>query len=250
MVSRTTPGEGGAVAVPVVHPRRQPRFWLLDFYGTAVGKKAVMAVTGIIGLGFVLVHMLGNLKLYTGEQHLNDYGEYLREIGSPIIPETGTLWILRAILIVAVLVHIHAAVTLTRMNRQARPAGYQGPRRFVAADYASRTMRWTGVLVGLFIVFHLFDLTWGPANPDFNRGEPYHNLVESLSRGWVAAIYVVANLLLGLHLYHGAWSFFQSLGWNNPRFNQWRRYFAVAFAALVVAGNLSIPIAIVSGAVD
>ncbi|MGE5595093.1 MAG: succinate dehydrogenase cytochrome b subunit [Hyphomicrobiales bacterium] len=228
----------------------RPHAWLLEFYRSALGKKAVMAVTGIFLLGFVLVHMLGNLKIYTGEEHLNAYGEYLRDIGEPILPHTGFLWILRTVLIIAFALHIHAAVSLTMMNRRARPVGYKGGRNYVAANYAARTMRWSGVIVGAFIVFHLMDLTWGNANPDFVRGEPYHNLVESFQRTPVAIVYIIANILLGIHIFHGAWSLFQSLGWNNPRFNPWRRGFAVIFAAVIVIGNVSFPLAVMTGIVD
>ncbi len=145
-----------------LRPRRvRPRFWLLDFYGSAIGKKAVMAVTGILLLGFVLAHMLGNLHLYESAEKMNHYGEYLREIGTPILPRSGALWIMRAGLIVAFVLHIHAAATLTIMNRQSRPVGYKGGRDYIAANYAARTMRWSGIIVGLYLLFHLADLTWG-----------------------------------------------------------------------------------------
>jgi succinate dehydrogenase / fumarate reductase cytochrome b subunit len=118
------------------------------------------------------------------------------------------------------------------------------------ANYASLTMPITGILILFFIVFHLFDLTWGTANPQFESGEVYNNVVTSLDRWYVGTIYIVANLLLGLHLYHGAWSFFQSLGWNPSRFAQWRRYFALAFTAVIVIGNVSFPIAVMTGVVS
>ena len=110
------------------------------------------------------------------------------------------------------------------MNRKARPVRYQSPRDYVAANFASRTMRWTGVIVGLFVIFHLLDLTWGTANPNFVRGDPYDNLFDGFERVPVAIVYILANIALGVHLFHGVWSMFQSLGWNNPRFNVWRRY--------------------------
>jgi succinate dehydrogenase / fumarate reductase cytochrome b subunit len=111
-------------------------------------------------------------------------------------------------------------------------------------------MRWTGVIVGLFVIWHLADLTWGRVNPDFVRGDVYHNMVESLSRPWVSAIYIVANIALGIHLFHGAWSLFQSLGLNNPRFNKWRRWFAEGFAVLIVAGNVTFPIMVLAGVIS
>lgn len=252
MLSGTTGGPGAAPPIPTVRERRKPSFWFLDFYGSAVGKKAVMAVTGIILLGFVFVHMVGNLKVFLpdAELHLNAYGEYLRNIGEPIFPHTALLWIVRSVLILSFVLHIHAATTLTILNRKARPVAYKGGRDYAAATYAARTMRWSGIIVLLYLVFHLMDLTWGNANPDFVRGEPYNNLIESLQRWPVALIYIVANLALGLHIYHGAWSLFQSLGWNNPRFNIWRKRFAQVFAAIIVIGNVSIPVAVLAGAFD
>lgn len=225
------------------------RLWLLDLYRTAVGKKYVMAVSGIIWMGYVLVHMVGNLKVYVGEDDLNHYAEWLRTIGTPALPATVLLWLMRTVLIGAIALHIHAAFALTRMNRRSRPEQYAGGQDYVAANYASRTMRWSGVLIGLFIVFHLLDLTWGTANPEFVRGEVYDNLVASFERVPVAIVYIAANLALGFHLYHGGWSLFQSMGWNHPRFNLWRRWFAGTFAGVVVVGNVSFPIAVLTGVV-
>jgi succinate dehydrogenase / fumarate reductase cytochrome b subunit len=236
-------------AQPIRPPRRKAPFFV-EFYRSAVGKKWVMAITGLIGLGFVFVHMVGNLKLFLSKQEINLYGEALRHLGGHLVPATWVLWALRLVLIGAVLLHIHAAYSLTVLNRKARPDGYQSPRDYVAADYASRTMRWTGIIVALFILFHLADLTWGTANPEFVRGDPYNNLVYSFQRVPVAIIYIVAMLALGLHLYHGAWSMFQSLGINSPRINAWRRGFAVGFTAIVVVGNLSFPIAVQLGLIE
>jgi succinate dehydrogenase / fumarate reductase cytochrome b subunit len=226
------------------------RNWLLDFYASGVGKKYVMAITGIILMGYVLAHMVGNLKLYLGPEAINTYGEWLRELGEPAFPRTVLLWLMRTALIAAFVFHIHAAYSLTLMNRAARPVGYASRRDYVAANFASRTMRWTGVIILLFVVFHLMDLTWGNANPDFVKGDVYANMVASFQRVPVAIIYVIANLALGLHLYHGTWSLFQSMGWNNRRFNHWRRYFAVAFALLITVGNVTFPIAVVTGIVS
>ena len=232
--------------------RRKPV--VLDFYSTAVGKKYVMAITGIMLLGFVLAHMVGNLKMYIGEEDFNHYAEFLRELLVPILPHTVALWILRLGLIAAVALHIHAAASLTVLNRQARAVKYQGPRDYQVANFASRTMRATGVIVALFVFWHLADLTWGWWNTvggdgEFVRGEAYQNVVNSLSRVPVSILYIVANLALGTHLFHGVWSLFQSMGWNNPKFKEWRRYIAVAFATIVVVGNVSFPIAVLAGIV-
>jgi succinate dehydrogenase / fumarate reductase cytochrome b subunit len=235
-----------SVQTKTVQPRPKRRApWPIEFYRSAVGKKWVMAVSGIVLLGFVLAHMIGNLKLYLGKQEIDLYGEALRDMPGHLLPRTVLLWVIRIVLILAFVGHIHAAYALTRMNRRARPVGYQSPREYVAANFASRTMRWTGIIVLAFLAFHLADLTWGAANGShFVRGDPYNNLVYSFRRPVVAIFYVIANLALGVHIYHGAWSLFQSLGINNPRINSARRRFAQGFAAIIVIGNVSFPIAV------
>jgi succinate dehydrogenase / fumarate reductase cytochrome b subunit len=205
-----------------------------------------MAVTGIILFGFVFVHMLGNLKIYLGADHMAEYGEFLRHVGAPAIPPGGALWIARIVLLACVLFHIWAAWSLARMARAARPSPYEHKEK-VHTTYASRTMRWGGVILLLFIVYHLLDLTVGSVNPAFQEGRPYENLVASFSVWYVALFYVVANLALGLHLYHGLWSLFQSLGWNHPRFNSWRSWFAHGFAWIITLGNISFPLAVLTG---
>jgi succinate dehydrogenase / fumarate reductase, cytochrome b subunit len=209
-----------------------------------------MAVSGIVLMGYVLLHMIGNLKLYFGEESMNEYAEWLRVIGAPAAPDTSVLWLVRVVLLVALVVHVHAAYALTVMNRRARPQRYQSKRDYIAADFAARTMRWTGVIVGLFVLFHLADLTFLWANPNPDHASVYDNVVRSFERVPVSIIYLVGNLALGFHLYHGSWSLFQSMGWNNPRFNHWRRYFAVAFALVVTLGNISFPVAVLTGLVS
>lgn len=221
----------------------------VEFYRSALGKKYVMAITGIMLMGFVFAHMVGNLKMYLGLEDFDHYGKFLRELLVPILPRTVLFWLLRGGLVVAFALHIHAAYALTRMNRAARTVGYQSKRDYIAANFASRTMRWTGVIFGLFLVWHLFDLSWTGTGYSFHRGAAYSNVDQSLSRIPVAALYIVANLALGVHLFHGAWSLFQSMGWNNPRFNPVRRNFAAGFAAVIVIGNVSFPIAILAGIV-
>jgi len=223
---------------------------LVRFWRSAIGKKWVMAVSGIILLGFVLAHMIGNLKIYLGASHMNEYAEWLRTLGEPALPRTVLLWTIRIVLVLAFALHIVAAAQLTRMNQRARPVGYQSKRDYVAADFASRTMRWTGVIVGLFIIFHLLDLTWGSANPDFVRGDAYDNVVNSFQRVPVAIVYIVANIALAVHIFHGAWSMFQSLGLNNPKWNSARRSFALAFALVIGIANVSFPLLVVTGVVS
>lgn len=220
--------------------------WFSSFYRTAVGKKAVMAVTGVILWGFVLLHMLGNLKLFEGRVGFNHYAEWLRVMGAPAVPHMAALWALRLVLLLAVGFHILATVQLTRMNWQARPEKYRR-RDGVQLDLPSRTMRWSGGVIVVFIVYHLLHFTTGTLHPDFVPGDVYHNVVSAFHHGWVAFIYGAVMLLLGLHLYHGLWSFFQSLGWNHPRYNAWRRVFAVVFAILVAVGFLVVPVVVFTG---
>jgi succinate dehydrogenase / fumarate reductase cytochrome b subunit len=238
------------VTPPPVRPARSRASQVIQFYRSAIGKKWVMGITGIALMLFVLAHLIGNLKLFLSKEELNLYGEALRDIPGHLLPRTTLLWTLRIGLILAFVLHIHAAIALTVMNRRARPQAYASKRDYVAADYASRTMRWTGVIVLLYLVFHLMDLTWGNANPEFVRGDPYNNLVYSMQRVPVAIVYIVANVALAVHLYHGAWSMFQSLGINNPRYNKLRRTFAQGFAAVILVGNVSFPVAVQLGLVD
>jgi succinate dehydrogenase / fumarate reductase cytochrome b subunit len=252
-MSTTTPSRQpvtGTAAAP--RPRRP---LLLDLYGTAVGKKYAMAISGIALMGFVLFHMIGNTKMYLGAVELNEYAEFLKKLLYPLAPKESVLWILRAGLLGMLALHLHAAWSLTVLNRHARSVRYQSARDYQEASLASRSMRLSGIVVLLFIVWHLLDLTFGVVNTvgaegEFVRSEVYANVVRSFERWPVALFYVVANLLLGLHLTHGAWSIFQSLGWNNPRFNAWRTAFARGFAAVVVIGNISFPIAVTLGIVS
>ncbi len=225
--------------------------WILELYRSDVAKKWIMAISGVILLGYIAAHMMGNMKIYFGPEEINHYGEALRELGGDLVPKTHLLWIMRIGLTAAFAVHIHAAYSLTRKNLQARGrVRYDVPREYLAANYASRTMRWSGVIVLLFVVFHLADLTWGNANPEFVRGEVYDNLIASFERTPVAIVYIVANLALGLHILHGVWSLFQSIGANNRVYNKWRRYLAWGFTAVIVVGNLSFPIAIQLGIIS
>jgi succinate dehydrogenase / fumarate reductase, cytochrome b subunit len=243
------PERTGAVRPIRKRPTRTLPF-PFDLYQTAVGKKWVMAITGIVLLGYVFAHMVGNLKLYYGPHDMNAYGDWLRHLGYPILQNSQALWLMRTGLLVAFLLHLHSAYSLTMTNRAARPVGYQAPRDYIAADFASRTMRWSGVIVLFFILFHLADLTAGRANPDFIAHDPYNNVVVSFERPLVAAFYVIANLALGVHIYHGTWSMFQSLGANNPRLNPARRGFATLLTAVIVIGNVSFPIMVQAGLIS
>ncbi len=241
--------------------RQTPKPWPfpLNLYQSAIGRKWVMAISGIALLGFVVVHMIGNLHVYEGPARMAEYAETLRTIGGGLVPKSFILWIMRIGLAAMFFIHIHSAYTLTRMSAQAsdetapvtRQKKYAGKREYIAANYASRTMRWTGPIIGLYLLFHLADLTWGWwLGDDFVRGNPYHNLTESFSSLPVALIYIAANIALAVHIFHGAWSMFQSLGINSPRYNNLRRGFAAGVAGLILVGNLSFPILTQAGLVD
>lgn len=216
-------------------------------YASPTAKKAVMAVTGLFLLLYVVVHLVGNLKLFLGREPLDHYAEWLRDLGTPLLPRTVFLWLFRAVLAAAVVLHVHAAVGLTRLNRAARPDPYRSRRQWAVASYASRTMTMTGLVVALFLAFHLLDLTWGPANPDFVRGDVYDNVVRSFSRWPVALLYVLGNAALGVHLAHGVWSATQTLGVDSRAWERARRGVALGVAGVVVAGNVAMPVAVQAG---
>lgn len=223
---------------------------LFSLYRSDVGKKAIMAVTGVVLFGFVLVHMLGNFKLYQGPEKLNAYADWLREVGSPALPHSGLLWIARLVLLGAVLLHVTTATQLTLRNLRARPQRYR-QRVAIQSTFAARTVRWSGVLIALYVLYHLAHLTWGSAHPSFVPGDVYGNLVAGFQVWWVSLIYVVAQIALGFHLYHGLWSLFQTLGWwQGEGEKDWRRHFALVFAWVVTLGNLSFPLAVLSGVVQ
>lgn len=235
-----------------VEKKRSP--FPIEFYRSAVGKKWTMAITGLGIIIFALAHMIGNLKMFLppvdGVPDIDIYGEALRGMFTPIFPEHAFLWILRTGLIVIFALHVHAAYSLTLMNHRARAHDYEGPRSYIAASYASRTMRWSGVIFLAYLAFHLADFTWGiqPMAPEtWARGAVYANFIATFSRWPVTVLYVVASILLGIHLYHGAWSMFQSLGVNNPRFNRWRRYLATTIAAVITLGFIAPPLAVAFG---
>jgi succinate dehydrogenase / fumarate reductase, cytochrome b subunit len=216
---------------------------------SSVFKKVVMAVSGIILVLYLIAHMIGNLKVFAGRESFNGYSEWIRTIGEPAVPAQTTLTIIRIVLLVAVIAHIWAAISLWRQAKRARPNGYV-TKKAVAQSYASRTMRWGGVIIGLFIVYHLLDLTFGAANPAGTDATPYDRLVASFQNPIATIVYVVALVLLGMHLRHGIWSVTQTLGLSNRRREKTANAFAIAFATLLIAGYLVVPAAVVFGIVD
>jgi succinate dehydrogenase / fumarate reductase cytochrome b subunit len=216
---------------------------LRGFYASMVGKKVVMGVTGIIGIGFVIIHSLGNLLVFRGPEAINSYSHFLKSTGE-------LLWGLRIVLVVAVIFHVIAAVQLTRQSLAARPIGYKKHESQVAT-IASRTMRWGGALLLVFIVVHILHFTTGTIQPAgvFSREDVYANIVTSFRIWWVALFYVVAMLALGLHLFHGAWSSVRSIGASPPSPQPLNHKISVVIAVLVWAAFTAIPVAVVLGIV-
>lgn len=215
----------------------------------SVFKKVVMAVSGIILLLFLIAHMVGNLHVFQGARSFNEYSEWLRTFGEPALGYRWFLTALEAVLVVSVVAHMWAAITLWRQAKRARPVAYQ-VKKTPAQSYASRTMRWGGVIIALFVIYHILDLTFGVANPDGTDSTPYSRLVASFQNPIATTVYVVALILLGFHLRHGVWSATQTLGQSNRRRERTVNAGAIAFSVLLIAGYLVVPAAVVFGLVD
>jgi succinate dehydrogenase cytochrome b subunit len=211
-----------------------------------IGAKAIMAVTGLILFLFVVGHLLGNLKVFQGAEHFNAYAEGLRTVGAPFFARGQLLWAVRLVLLASVVLHVWAATAVTLASWQARPMDYHQLEP-IETTYAARTMRWGGVVILLYVAYHLLDLSFGAANPSFVAGDAYHNLVASLRRWPVALGYIAAVAVVGLHIQHGLWSAFQTLGLNRPPTSRWRRGVAGVIAGLITAGYVSIPVAVLAG---
>lgn len=213
-------------------------------YRTSVGKKVLMAVSGFVLFGFVFAHMLGNLKMLApstedGRSAMDVYAEFLRDVGYPLVPHEGILWLTRLVLLAAVAVHVMAAYRLWRTSRAARGGDEYRKEESLALSYASRTMRWGGVIIVLFVVYHILHFTTGHLHGSFQAGAVHRNYVAAFQSPLVYGVYLVAQVALALHLYHGVWSFFQTLGLNHPRYNRFRRPFAAGFALVVFIGFLT-----------
>lgn len=215
-----------------------------SFLNSSIGMKVIMAITGIMLVGFVVGHMAGNLQIYLpahdGVRPLDDYAVFLRTM-----LHGGGIWIARGGLIVATALHIWAAVRLTKMNRDARPVAYHAP-AYKASTLASRTMRVSGAIIAIFVVFHILHFTVGKFTP-FEEGKVYQNVVTGFQVPWVSGFYILAMLCLASHLRHGIWSLMQTLGFNHPRYNDLRLKLATAITALVVLVNISFPLAVLFG---
>jgi len=211
------------------------------FYSSTTGKKAVMAVSGCILFLFVIGHLIGNLQIYEGPEKLNHYAQLLRSM-------PALLWLVRVTLLAMVVLHIWSSLKLGLRNLDARPNSYV-KKKAAGSSYASRTMYWSGPIILAFVIYHLLDFTFGTVNPNYQEGNVYANVIASFQVISISAFYIVAMLLLCLHLYHGLWSMFQSLGFYHPRYTPWLKRGAATIAILIAAGNVSIPIAVMTGVV-
>ncbi|MGA8529463.1 MAG: succinate dehydrogenase cytochrome b subunit [Acidobacteriaceae bacterium] len=218
-----------------------PEHRAASFWQSTNGKKAVMAVTGAILFLFIIGHLLGNLQVFDGRARLNAYGAFLHNLGE-------ILWIVRGVLILAVVLHIWATVQLWSRNQKARPVGYK-VKKSVASSYADRTMYWSGPIILAFVIFHLLEFTAGTIHPEsqFIDGDVYHNVVAGFQVWWVSAWYIFSMVLLGFHLRHGIWSMFQSLGLNHPRHTPVLKQAALWIAILITVGYISIPVSVLAG---
>lgn len=219
----------------------------VTLYRTSVGKKAIMAGTGVVMYGYVLAHMLGNLKIFTGAEHFDEYAAFLRRIGDPILGNSWFLWIMRPLLLLALVLHVWSATQLTIQSKRARPVDYRDKQ--VTVNYASRTMRVGGLFLLAFIVFHLLNLTFGSVHPGatFEHGAVYENTRSLLEVTWVSVLYILAMVALGFHLFHGMWSVFQTFGINSPERNRMARVFAAGSAIVIAGGFAAVPIAALAG---
>ncbi|GAA1015556.1 succinate dehydrogenase [Acrocarpospora pleiomorpha] len=206
-----------------------------------------MAVTGAILVLFLVGHMVGNLKTFAGPEAFNGYALWLREVGYPLVPKRGLLTLIEVVLLAAIVLHIWSAVALYRRAAAARPVRYAARRRSQAGGYVVHIMRWGGVTIALFVVYHLLDLTFGVANPAGVAATPYTRMIEGFSRWYVTLFYAIAVIMVGLHLRHGLWSAFQTLGLARGR--QGLKVSAALLSAVLVVGFLSVPFAIMIGVV-
>lgn len=214
----------------------------LRFYQASIGKKAVMAVTAVVLFGYVIGHLAGNMQVYLGAEQMDRYAAFLHSM--PVL-----LWGVRALLLVCVVLHIMASIQLTILKQQARPIGYV-KKDAIGSNIASRSMIWSGAMIAAFVIYHLLDLTAGVANTaQYQELHAYENLVYSFQRLPVSVFYIIAMVLLGMHLYHGIWSMFQTLGFSHPRYTPLIKRASAVVAILTTAGFISIPIAVMTGVV-
>lgn len=207
-----------------------------------------MAVTGLVMVLFLVAHMLGNLKIFFGPNDFDAYAHWLRTIGQPVLHNTWYLWIQRCVLVAAVVLHATSAAQLSRRDRAARPVRYQHRPRW-QASFATSTMRWGGVIIALFVVWHILDLTVGVVNPHFIAGQPYHNVVADFQVWWINVIYIGALVALGLHIDHGFRSAARTLGLERSNRARAIRATGTALALAISLGFIAVPVGVMTGVV-
>ena len=211
-------------------------------WNSSAGKKAVMAVTGLIWAAYLITHMLANLLVFQGPDKINAYSAFLHGTG-------GALWAARLVLIAVLVLHVVAAIQLAARSHQARPVGYAGGYEPQVSSIAARTIRWGGVLILLFLVYHILHFTMGTVHPGFVEGNPYHNVATGFQNIFVVLFYLAVMAFVGLHLYHGLWSSGRSLGMSPPSPRPLRHSVALVLALLIWLGFSLIPIAVYAGVV-
>lgn len=221
-----------------------PLHRVIRFYDATNGKKAVMAITGVILFGYVVGHMLGNLQIFVGREQINNYAEFLHS-------HEAMLWSVRAVLLLAVVLHVVAALQLWALNRSARPVGYR-KKDDVPKAFTARTMKWGGLAIAGFVVFHVLHLTTGDVLPLARVDQTpffdvYRNVIDGFRNPILSIVYIAAVVALGMHLYHGIWSMFQTVGLSHPRYTPGLKRFAAVFSIVVAAGFIAVPVAVLAG---
>ncbi|HEX5134669.1 MAG TPA: succinate dehydrogenase cytochrome b subunit [Thermoanaerobaculia bacterium] len=209
------------------------------FWRSLVGKKVIMAVTGVILLLFVIGHLLGNLQIFVGPERLNAYSEFLKKLGE-------LLWVVRFVLLLSLVLHVIASIQVSLASKRARPADYE-KKESIETSYAARTMIWSGPLIFLYVAYHLAMFTFLVTGPGYSPTDVYRNEVQAFQVPAISLFYVVAIVFLGMHLYHGAWSMLHTLGASNPRYRFLRKTIAPVVAIAITAGYIAIPIAVLMG---
>jgi succinate dehydrogenase / fumarate reductase cytochrome b subunit len=220
---------------------------------TTIALKILMAVSGLFFIGFVLGHMYGNLKAFSGHDAFNEYAHHLRILGTPMLPENGFLWLMRVALIAALIIHVVCGVKLWRRAKAARTVKYQ-VKKHTGAIPASLILRFAGVAIGLFLIWHLLQFTIVKVNvgdgPDHFRHDPYNLMVDSFQVWWMTLIYLAALTMLGAHLHHGFWAACQTLGFNgSARARATSRRFSLALALVITVGFAAVPVAVLLGVI-
>lgn len=248
-MSSTQPLERGQKTELVRRRGTIPKNSILAVWNTTIGKKFVMAITGAVLVAFVVVHMLGNLKMFAGAADIDAYALFLRQAGMPELGYGDLLWVVRVVLVICVVLHILAAYQLTLISHAARPIGY-AKKKNIRTTYSALLMRWSGVLIVAFVIFHIFHFTLGDVgfgSAGYIHLGVYHNVIAAFHIWWISLIYIVAMIALGLHIDHGVWSGCQTIGWTTGKNTRWIRNASRALAIIIAGGFILIPVSVMTG---